>query len=120
MRHRSMEDTAGTPQTLGQKHVSRAKRWTFAVFLQLCLVGFTCALVVVFRSEYSPDFFSSVPWRLALLLSWSAYWLLSPDFFIVSLVAFLVWLARTYGGSDRRDGHESSSNSNESRVGQLC
>jgi len=159
--NRSMEGTPA-PQTLGESlaHVSRAARWTAAAFVQILIpVGCTLILVYTYRSESSPSFFSSVPWRLVLLLSWSAYmsvlfmvtsyaqlflprtplavvekiegiglWgvgvcvigvmvsivlsvpvedtrILAGCFcvvaaIVVGLVAFWVWLARTYGGGD--------------------
>jgi gamma-glutamyl-gamma-aminobutyrate hydrolase PuuD len=61
------------PLTLGEKlaHVSRRRRWTVAVIVQiLCPVGVTSSLVYA----YTPSFFSSVPWRLPLLLSSGVYW----------------------------------------------
>jgi gamma-glutamyl-gamma-aminobutyrate hydrolase PuuD len=59
--------------TIGEKlaHVSRLRRWTVAVFVQiLCPVGMTSCLLYV----YTPSFFRSVPWRLPLLLLFSSYW----------------------------------------------
>ncbi|KAK3161612.1 hypothetical protein QOZ80_1BG0079300 [Eleusine coracana subsp. coracana] len=72
----SMDDTPAPALTLGESlaHVSRDVLWTTAVLPQIAFpVGLTWILVDAYRSDYSPTFFSSVPWRLPLLLSLSAY-----------------------------------------------
>ncbi|KAE8797567.1 hypothetical protein D1007_27220 [Hordeum vulgare] len=60
-------------QTLGESmaHVSRTKRWTLAV---ACPVGMTSITIYGYMSVRSRSFFSSVPWGLALALSYGAYW----------------------------------------------
>ncbi|KAJ1257759.1 hypothetical protein BS78_10G020800 [Paspalum vaginatum] len=66
---------APAPLTLGESlaDVSRVVRWKKFVYYQITVPGFIIlVLVVIFRSG-SPSFFSSVPWRLALMLSWAAY-----------------------------------------------
>jgi gamma-glutamyl-gamma-aminobutyrate hydrolase PuuD len=60
------------PLTLGEQlaHVSRLSMWTMAVFVQIFVpVGSTFCAVYAF----TPSFFTSVPWRLALLLSYGSY-----------------------------------------------
>ncbi|RLM55378.1 hypothetical protein C2845_PM10G00020 [Panicum miliaceum] len=151
-----------TPLTLGESlaHVPRGTRWMLAVLYQIHIPIASTLSVSIYISGGSPSsFFGSVPWRLALLLSWSAYLsllLLIKSYaelflprtpvavdkkivnegllgvgvgviglmvaaalasrvednrvlasctgvvaaFIAGLVAFWVWLARTYGGSD--------------------
>ncbi|KAI4990107.1 hypothetical protein ZWY2020_038470 [Hordeum vulgare] len=85
---------ATAAQTVGESlaHVTRTKRWVTAVFLQLfCPVGITSILIYGYTSESSPSFFSSVPWRLPLVLSYGAY--LSVIFLIESYAG--LFLPRT-------------------------
>lgn len=70
-----MDTPAPPPQTLGESlaQVSRAKRWTIAVFCQVAvLVGIP--LIQVY--SFGRSFFTDVAWRLALQLALSAYLLL--------------------------------------------
>ncbi|KAM3402403.1 hypothetical protein ACQJBY_006344 [Aegilops geniculata] len=62
--------------TLGESlaHVTRTKRWVMAVFAQFfCPVGMTSSLIYGCTREISPSFFSSVLWRLPLVLPYGAY-----------------------------------------------
>ncbi|WVZ82778.1 hypothetical protein U9M48_030005 [Paspalum notatum var. saurae] len=73
------------PLTLGESlaHVSRADRWKKFVYFQIAVPGSIVLMILVaILKSGSPSFFSSVPWRLALMLSWDAY--LSLLFMIMS------------------------------------
>ncbi|KAF8769516.1 hypothetical protein HU200_006554 [Digitaria exilis] len=153
-------------------HTSRVSMWILAVFSQILCPGVIMSLLYAF----GPSFFVSVPWRLALLLSWGAYtsllyliqfhavlflprapvavverfmsiglWGVNVSVisvmagavfafkvhdrrvlagctavvatFIVAVVAFWVWLARTYGGAGDTSLTTSSSES-ESTAGR--
>ncbi|KAG2609217.1 hypothetical protein PVAP13_4KG007700 [Panicum virgatum] len=66
---------APEPQTVGEKvaHLSRCEIWTLAVFSEAWVIGFFLAIVHAFKSGISPSFFSAVPWRLALWVSYGVY-----------------------------------------------
>jgi hypothetical protein len=153
-------DTPAAPLTLGESlaHLPRGVLWTAALLPQIALVVLTLFEVDAYNRSVSHTFFSSVPWRLALLLSLSAYaslFFMMTSYaelflprtplalvekindigglgvflaggimvnavlagevkdtrvlvgctcvdavFMAGLVAFWVWLARTYGGTD--------------------
>ena len=71
----SVTAPAPEPQTVGEKvaHLSRCEIWTLAVFSEAGVIGFFLAIAHAFTSGISPSFFSAVPWRLALWVSYGVY-----------------------------------------------
>jgi uncharacterized membrane protein len=74
--------TAAAPTTIGEKvaGTSRASLVANAVYLQVVLIVSCVAMAFAFRST-DPQFFSSIPWRLPLLVSFFVY--LSTIFLIL-------------------------------------
>jgi uncharacterized membrane protein len=66
--------TAAAPTTIGEKvaGTSRASLVANAVYLQVVLIVSCVAMAFAFRST-DPQFFSSIPWRLPLLVSFFVY-----------------------------------------------